>query len=65
MVVSVMGTLMFHLAGLAIMVPSMGMDGVCLMPLLSGAASAVLAIVLVVTMKKNRKNAETENEKHR
>ena len=65
MVVSVMGTLMFPLAGLAIMVPYMGMDGVCLLPLPSGAASAVLAIVLVVTMKKNRKNAETENEKHR
>ena len=63
-VVSVMGTLVLPLAGLAIMVPSMGLDGVCLMPLLSGIANAVLAIVLVITMKKNYKNVETDNGTH-
>lgn len=52
LIVSVMGTLVFPLAGLLIMVPSMGLDGVCLMPLLSGAVNALLAIVLVITMKK-------------
>ncbi len=60
-VVSIMGTLVLPLAGLAIMVPSMGLDGVCLMPLLSGVSNAVLAIVLVITMKKNYKNVKTEN----
>lgn len=54
-VVSIMGTLVFPLVGLAIMVPSMRLDGVCLMPLLSGVANAVLAIVLVITMTKTIK----------
>ena len=54
-VVSIMGTLVFPLVGLAIMVPSMRLDGVCLMPLFSGVANAVLAIVLVITMTKTIK----------
>ena len=65
--VSIMGTLVLPLVGLAILVPSMRLDGVCLMPLLSGAANAVLAIILVITMRKNCKNiknVKTENEKH-
>ena len=60
-----MGTLVLPLAGLAILVPSQGLDGVCLMPLLSGAASAVLAIILVTTMKKEKPDVEMESEKHR
>ena len=63
-VVSVMGTLVFPLSALAILVPSMGLDGVCLMPLFSGAANAVLAIILVITMRKNCRNVETNNKKH-
>ena len=38
------------------------------MPLLSGAANVVLAIVLVITIRKNCKNiknVKTDNEKHR
>ena len=62
---SIMGTLVLPLAGLAILVPSQGLDGVCLMPLLSGAASAVLAIILVTTMKKEKPDVEMESEKHR
>ena len=61
-VISIMGTLVFPLVGLAILVPSMGLDGVCLMPLFSGIVSAALAIVLVTTMKKNCKNIEADNE---
>ena len=38
--------------------------GVCLTPLLSGTASAVLAIVLVMTMRKGGNHAEIESEKH-
>ena len=63
-VVSIMGTLVLPLAGLAVLVPSMGLDGVCLTPLLSGTASAVLAIVLVMTMRKGGNHAEIESEKH-
>lgn len=63
-VVSIMGTLVLPLAGLAVLVPSMGLDGVCLTPLLSGAVSAVLAIVLVMTMRKGGNHAEIESEKH-
>ena len=62
---SIMGTLMLPLAGLAILVPSKGLDGVCLMPLLSGAASAVLAIILVTTMKKEPPNSEMDSETQR
>ena len=63
-VVSIMGTLVLPLAGLAVLVPSMGLDGVCLTPLLSGTASAVLAIVLVMTMRQGGNHAEIESEKH-
>ena len=63
-VVSITGTLVLPLAGLAVLVPSMGLDGVCLTPLLSGTASAVLAIVLVMTMRKGDKNTEIGSEKH-
>lgn len=59
-----MGTLVLPLVGLAVLVPSMGLDGVCLMPLLSGAVNAVLAIVLVLTMKHKYKNIENGNETH-
>ena len=59
-----MGTLVLPLAGLAVLVPSMGLDGVCLTPLLSGTVSAVLAIVLVMTMRKGGNHAEIESEKH-
>lgn len=62
-VVSIMGTLVLPLAGLAVLVPSMGLDGVCLTPLLSGTASAVLAIVLVMTMRKGGNHAEIGREK--
>lgn len=61
-VISIMGTLVFPLVGLAILVPSMGLDGVCLMPLLSGAVSAAVAIVLVTTMKKNCRNIVKEEQ---
>lgn len=57
-VASITGTLVFPLAGLALLVPSMGLDGVCLMPFFSGAAGAVLAIILVTTIKKNHKDKE-------
>lgn len=53
--VSIMGTLIFPLTGLAVLVPMLGFDGVCLMPLFTGAISAVLAIVLVTTIKKTGK----------
>lgn len=52
-VVSIMGTLILPLAALAVLVPPMGLDGVCLMPLFAGAINAVLAIVLVATIKKD------------
>lgn len=48
-IVSIMGTLILPLAGLAVLVPPLGFGGVCLMPLLAGTISAVLAIVLVAT----------------
>ena len=53
---SIMGTLVLPLAGLAVLVPSMGLDGVCLTPLFSGTISAVLAIILVMTMRKDCKS---------
>ena len=63
LLVSIMGTLVLPLTGLAILVPSMGLDGVCLMPLLSSAVNAVLAIVLVMTLKKNNENAGSDSKK--
>jgi len=59
-VVSIASSLVFPLVGLAVLVPSMGLDGVCLMPLLAGAGSAALAVLLAATMKKenNKKRCE-------
>lgn len=51
-IVSIMGTLILPLTGLVVLVPSLGLDGVCLMPLLVGVINAVLAIVLVATTRK-------------
>ena len=64
LIVSIMGTLVFPLVGLAILVPSMKLDGVCVMPFLSGIASAVLSITLVITMKRNQENISVDNEKN-
>ena len=50
-IVSIAGTLIFPLVGLAVLVPSMGLNGVCLMPLFSGIISSILATILVVTIK--------------
>ena len=52
-IASITGTLVFPLVGLAVLVPAIGLQGVCLMPLFSGTISAVLAIVLVTTMKQD------------
>ena len=53
-IVSIMGTLVLPLAGLALLVPSMGLDGVCLMPLLAGVVNGALAVALTVTIKKRQ-----------
>lgn len=50
-IVSIAGTLIFPLVGLAVLVPSMGLNGVCLMPLFSGIISSILATILVVTIR--------------
>lgn len=50
-IASIMGTLVLPLAGLAVLVPPLGLDGVCLMPLFAGVLSAVLSLVLVLTIK--------------
>ena len=50
-IVSIMGTLVLPLVGLAVLVPPLGLEGVCLMPLFAGVLSAVLSLVLVLTIK--------------
>lgn len=50
-IVSIMGTLVLPLVGLAVLVPPLGLTGVCLMPLFAGVLSAVLSLVLVLTIK--------------
>lgn len=50
-IVSIMGTLVLPLVGLAVLAPPLGLDGVCLMPLFAGVLSAVLSLVLVLTIK--------------
>ena len=50
-IVSIMGTLVLPLVGLAVLVPPLGLAGVCLMPLFAGVLSAVLSLVLVLTIK--------------
>ena len=50
-IVSIMGTLVLPLVGLAGLAPPLGLDGVCLMPLFAGVLSAVLSLVLVLTIK--------------
>ena len=41
-IVSIMGTLVLPLVGLAVLAPPLGLDGVCLMPLFAGVLSAVV-----------------------
>ena len=50
-IVSIMGTLVLPLVGLAVLVPPLGLAGVCLMPLFAGVLNAVLSLVLVLTIK--------------
>lgn len=50
-IASIMGTLVLPLAGLAVLAPPLGLEGVCLMPLFAGVLSAVLSLVLVLTIK--------------
>lgn len=50
-IVSIMGTLVLALVGLAVLAPPLGLAGVCLMPLFAGVLSAVLSLVLVLTIK--------------
>ena len=50
-IVSIMGTLLLPLVGLAVLAPPLGLAGVCLMPLFAGVLSAVLSLVLVLTIK--------------
>lgn len=50
-IVSIMGTLVLPLVGLAVLAPPLGLAGVCLMPLFAGVLSAVLSLVLVLTIK--------------
>lgn len=50
-IVSIMGALVLPLVGLAVLVPPLGLAGVCLMPLFAGVLSAVLSLVLVLTIK--------------
>ena len=49
-IVSIMGTLVLPLVGLAVLAPPLGLAGVCLMPLFAGVLNAVLSIVLVLTI---------------
>lgn len=50
-IMSIMGTLVLPLVGLAVLAPPLGLAGVCLMPLFAGVLSAVLSLVLVLTIK--------------
>lgn len=50
-IVSIMGTLVLPMVGLAVLVPPLGLAGVCLMPLFAGILSAVLSLALVLTIK--------------
>lgn len=50
-ILSMLGTLGFPLLGLAVLVPTLGIDGVCLMPLMAGILSGAVAVVLAVTIK--------------
>lgn len=50
-IVSIMGTLVLPLVGLAVLVPPLGLAGVCLMPLFAGVLNAVLSLALVLTIK--------------
>lgn len=50
-IVSIMGTLVLPLVGLAVLVPPLGLAGVCLMPLFAGVLSAVLSLALVLSIK--------------
>lgn len=55
-IASITGTLLFPIIGLVILVPSMGLNGVYLMPLFSSIMSAILSIVLVVTIKSDSRD---------
>ena len=55
-IASITGTLLFPIIGLVILVPSMGLNGVYLMPLFSSIMSAILSIVLIVTIKSDSRD---------
>ncbi len=52
---SIMGTLGFPLLGLAVLVPPLGIDGVCLMPLFAGVLSGGMGIALSITIRHSDK----------
>ncbi len=53
-ITSICSTLIFPLLCLAILAPTQGFDGVCLMPLLAGILSGVLAVILSITLKQDK-----------
>lgn len=57
-IVSVTGTLILPLISLAVLVPTLRFDGVCYMPLFVGVINGILALILVLTIK--RKSGEGE-----
>lgn len=51
-IVSVTGTLILPLISLAVLVPTLRFDGVCYMPLFVGVINGILALILVLTIKR-------------
>ena len=56
MLTSFLGTLVFPISSLFILAPMLGLDGVWLSSLASCTASAIVTVILYLTMKTNRKD---------
>lgn len=60
-VLSITGTLILPLASLAVLVPNLGFDGVCYMPLFAGAVNGILSLILVLTIKRELEDETNGN----
>lgn len=60
-VLSTTGTFILPLTSLAVLVPNLGFDGVCYMPLFAGTINGILSLILVLTIKRDLEDKTNGN----